>query len=74
VQREKSKSLITGLGEISKSKLYGGIGGGLQRQMANRNVAASVGKSANFFNSLKKRIQESLPGSEFETDEIKIEC
>jgi hypothetical protein len=68
---EKSKSLITGLGEISKSKLYGGIGGGLQRQMANRNVAASVGKSANFFNSLKKRIQESLPGSEFETDEIK---
>jgi len=68
---EKSKSLITGLGEISKSKLYGGIGGGLQRQMANRNVAASVGKSANFFNSLKKRIQESLPGSDFETDEIK---
>jgi hypothetical protein len=68
---EKSKSLIKGLGEISKSKLYGGIGGGLQRQMANRNVAASVGKSANFFNSLKKRIQESLPGSEFETDEIK---
>ena len=68
---EKSKSLIKGLGEISKSKLYGGIGGGLQRQMANRNVAASVGKSANFFNSLKKRIQESLPGSDFETDEIK---
>jgi hypothetical protein len=68
---EKSKSLITGLGEISKSKLYGGIGGGLQRQMANRNVAASIGKSANFFNSLKKRIQESLPGSNFETDEIK---
>ena len=68
---EKSKSLITGLGEISKSKLYGGIGGGLQRQMANRNVSASIGKSANFFNSLKKRIQESLPGSDFETDEIK---
>ena len=68
---EKSKSLITGLGEISKSKLYGGIGGGLQRQLANRNVAASIGKSANFFNSLKKRIQELFPGFNFETDEIK---
>lgn len=68
---EKSKSLITGLGEISKSKLYGGIGGGLQRQLANRNVAASIGKSANFFNSLKKRIQELFPGFDFETDEIK---
>jgi hypothetical protein len=68
---EKSKPLIIGLGEVSKSKLYGGIGGGLQRQLANRNVAASVGKSANFFNNLKKRIQELFPEFDFETDEIK---
>ena len=68
---EKSKPLIEGLGEVSKSRLYGGIGGGLQRQLASRNVSTSIGKSANFFNSLKKRIQESFPGSNFETDEIK---
>jgi hypothetical protein len=68
---EKAKPLIEGLGEVSKSRLYGGIGGGLQRQLASRNVSTSIGKSANFFNSLKKRIQESFPGSNFETDEIK---
>jgi len=68
---KKSKPLIEGLGEVSKSRLYGGIGGGLQRQLATRNVSTSIGKSANFFNSLKKRIKELFPGSNFETDEIK---
>lgn len=68
---ERSKSLTKGLGEISGSRLYGGIGGGLQRQMANRNVALSIGKSATFFNNLKKRIQELFPNFNFETDEIK---
>ena len=63
--------LIKGLGKIEGTKLFGGIGGGLQRMAAEGEVAKSIGKTRSFFSSLRKRIQEALPKSGYETDEIK---
>jgi hypothetical protein len=63
--------LIKGLGKIEGTKLFGGIGGGLQRMAAEGEVAKSIGETRSFFSSLRKRIQEALPKSGYETDEIK---
>ena len=63
--------LLKGLGEIEGTKLFGGIGGGLQRIAAERKVAKDLGKPRAFFSSLRKRIQEIIPGGGYETDEIK---
>ena len=63
--------LIKGLGKIEGTKLFGGIGGGLQRMAAEGESAKSMGKTRTFFASLRKRIQEALPKSGYETDEIK---
>jgi len=68
---EKSKSLIKGLGEVSGTKQYGGIGGGLKRMIAEKKVSASIDESPTFFKSLRKRIKGLFPESNFETDEIK---
>jgi hypothetical protein len=67
----KAGPLIKGLGEIGGSRLYGGIGGGLQRMASERGVAKDLGKTSGFFSSLRKRINELIPGSEYQTDEIK---
>jgi hypothetical protein len=63
--------LIKGLGKIEGTRLFGGIGGGLQRMAAEGKVAKDLGKTRAFFSSLRKRIQEALPKSGYETDEIK---
>jgi len=63
--------LIKGLGKIEGTKLFGGIGGGLQRMAAEGEAAKSIGETRSFFSSLRKRIQEALPKSGYETDEIK---
>lgn len=63
--------LIKGLGKIEGTKLFGGIGGGLQRMAAEGEAAKSIGETRTFFSSLRKRIQEALPKSGYETDEIK---
>jgi hypothetical protein len=63
--------LIKGIGEVSDTKLFGGIGGGLQRMAAERTVAKDIGKPGTFFSSLRKRIQEMIPSGGYQTDEIK---
>ena len=63
--------LIKGLGQVGNSKLFGGIGSGLQRMFAESTVAKDLGKTRSFFSSLRKRISEMVPSSEYETDEIK---
>lgn len=63
--------LIKGLGQAGNSKLFGGIGSGLQRMFAESTVAKDLGKTRSFFSSLRKRISEMVPSSEYETDEIK---
>jgi len=63
--------LIKGLGQAGNSKLFGGIGSGLQRMFAESTVAKDLGKIRSFFSSLRKRISEMVPSSEYETDEIK---
>ena len=67
----KAGPLIKGLGEIGTSKLYGGTGGGIQRIAAERRVARDLGKTSGFFSSLRKRINELIPGPGYQTDEIK---
>jgi hypothetical protein len=68
---KKSKSLVKGLGEISGTKQYGGVGGGLKRMLAEKKVSASIGESQNFFKNVRRKIQGLFPGFDFETDEIK---
>jgi hypothetical protein len=68
---KKSKSLVRGLGEISGTKQYGGVGGGLKRMLAEKKVSASIGESQNFFKNVRRKIQGLFPGFDFETDEIK---
>ena len=63
--------LIKGLGDIEGTRLFGGIGGGLQRMASEGKVAKDLGKTKTFFSNLRKRIQEALPKSGYETDEIK---
>ena len=63
--------LLKGLGEIEGTRLFGGIGGGLQRIAAERKVATDLGKTKNFFRALRKRVQRLIPGGGYETDEIK---
>jgi len=67
----RAQPLIEGLGKAGGSRLFGGIGSGLQRISAERSVAKDLGKTPGFFPSLRKRIQEIIPGNEYETDEIK---
>jgi hypothetical protein len=67
----KSKPLTEGLGKVTDTKLYGGIGGGLQRMMAEKKVSSSINKPSTFFSSLRKRIQELIPSKTYEVDEIK---
>ena len=68
---KKSKPLIEGLGKITDTRLYGGIGGGLQRMMAEKKVSSSIDQPSTFFSSLRKRIQELIPSKNYEVDEIK---
>ena len=63
--------LIKGLGQAGNSRLFGGIGSGLQRMFAESTVAKDLGKTRSFFASLRKRISEMVPSSEYQTDEIK---
>jgi hypothetical protein len=63
--------ILKGLGQIEGTKLFGGLAGGLQRVRAERKVAKDLSKQSSFFPSLRKRIQELIPGSGYETDEIK---
>ena len=63
--------LLKGMGEVTNNKLFGGIGGGLQRMSAESTVAKDLGKTRSFFSSLRKRIGEMVPSSGYETDEIK---
>jgi len=63
--------LIKGLGQAGNTKLFGGIGAGLQRMFAESTVAKDLGKNRSFFASLRKRISEMVPSSEYQTDEIK---
>jgi hypothetical protein len=66
-----ASKLTEGLGDVTKGRLFGGIGGGLQRMRAESKVAKALGKTRTFFTNLRKRIQERIPGSGYETDEIK---
>ena len=63
--------LLKGMGKVTGNKLFGGIGGGLQRMFSESVVAKDLGKTRSFFSSLRKRIGEMIPGSGYETDEIK---
>ena len=68
---KKSKPLTEGLGKVTDTKLYGGIGGGLQRMLAEKKVSSSINQPSTFFSSLRKRIQELIPSKTYEVDEIK---
>lgn len=65
------RPLTEGLGEVTRIRLFGGIGGGLQRVAAEQKVAKDLGKTRTFFSGLRKRISEMLPGLGYQTDEIK---
>tara|TARA_R100001594_G_scaffold98485_1_gene132943 strand:- start:125 stop:2119 length:1995 start_codon:yes stop_codon:yes gene_type:complete len=65
------RPLIDGIGKVTGTRLYGGIGGGIQRMAAEDKVSKDLGKTRTFFSNLRKRIQERIPGSGYETDEIK---
>ena len=66
-----ASKLTEGLGDVTKGRMFGGIGGGLQRMGAESKVSKALGKTRTFFSNLRKRIQERIPGSGYETDEIK---
>ena len=66
-----ASKLTEGLGDVTKGRLFGGIGGGLQRMGAESKVSKALNKTRTFFTNLRKRIQERIPGSGYETDEIK---
>lgn len=68
---KKAKPLIEGLGKLSGTSLYGGIGGGIQRMLAEKKVSSSINKPSTFFTGLRKRIQELIPSKNIEVDEIK---
>ena len=59
------------LKNLSQGTLFGGVGGALARSASERKVATDIGKPRAFFPSLKKRIQEMIPGTGIEVDEIK---
>ena len=59
------------LKNLSQGTLFGGVGGALARSASERKVATDIGKPRAFFTSLKKRIQEMIPGKGIEVDEIK---
>ena len=59
------------LKNLSQGTLFGGAGGALKRSASERKVATDIGKPRAFFTSLKKRIQEMIPGTGIEVDEIK---
>ena len=59
------------LKNLSQGTLFGGVGGALARSASERKVATDIGKPRAFFTSLKKRIQEMIPGTGIEVDEIK---
>jgi len=59
------------LKNLSQGTLFGGAGGALKRSASERKVATDIGKPRAFFTSLKKRIQELIPGTGIEVDEIK---
>ena len=59
------------LKDLTQGTKFGGIGGQLKRSAAERKVATDIGKPRAFFTSLKKRIQELIPGTGIEVDEIK---
>ena len=59
------------LKNLSQGTLFGGVGGALARSASERKVATDIGKPRAFFTSLKKRIQELIPGTGIEVDEIK---
>tara|TARA_R100001440_G_scaffold25801_1_gene41954 strand:+ start:2097 stop:4091 length:1995 start_codon:yes stop_codon:yes gene_type:complete len=63
--------LTKGLGDVTKRNMFGGTAGGIQRMGAEGRVAKALGKTRAFFSSLRKRIQERIPGTGYETDEIK---
>jgi len=63
--------LIEGLGKVGRDVMFGGLGGAISRSFSERKVATDIGKPRAFFTSLKKRIQEMIPSSGYETDEIK---
>ena len=67
----RAKPILKALGNIEETKLFGGIPGGLQRVRAERQFAKNIGKQDAFLSSLRKRIQELIPGSGYQTDEIK---
>ena len=67
----RAKPILKALGNIEGTKLFGGIPGGLQRVRAERQFAKNIGKQDAFLSSLRKRIQELIPGSGYQTDEIK---
>ena len=48
--------LLKGMGEVTNNKLFGGIGGGLQRMSAESTVAKDLGKTRSFFSSLRKEL------------------
>tara|TARA_R100001509_G_scaffold161555_2_gene131078 strand:+ start:2246 stop:5227 length:2982 start_codon:yes stop_codon:yes gene_type:complete len=62
--------LLEGLNKTG-SKDWGGLGGGLQRAYAEYVVTKDLGKNRSFFHSLRNRIGEMIPGSDYDTDEIK---
>ena len=66
-----ASKLTEGLGDVTKGRMFGGIGGGLQRMGAESKVSKALNKTRTFFTNLRKRIQERIPGSGYETDEIK---
>jgi len=59
------------LKDLTQGTRFGGRGGQLKRSASERKVATDIGKPRAFFTSLKKRIQELIPGTGIEVDEIK---
>ena len=66
-----ASKITKGLGDVTKRNMFGGTGGGIQRMGAESRVAKALGKTRTFFSGLRKRIQERIPGTGYETDEIK---
>jgi hypothetical protein len=69
-----NKFLARQTGNVIKglqSGKFGGIGGSLLRKLHEQKVSKDIGENKNFFTSLKKRIQESIPGNKYETDVVK---